>query len=520
MIAADPPAASPARPRGSEPHEAGRSVTPTSANKQQRRVDLSDLAWINVDGAPRTDLEERYMLLFFWSQSSVPCLQSLSLLEQILPRYEHRLLLIAVHCPRFPRERDMETVRCAVNRLQLRHPVVHDPSGRLREYHRVRTLPSFVMIHPDGQVARHSGEPDPRKLRAVLDQLLAGAGSTTRTGPVRVLTTGATPVAPPDPALDGPLRYPTTIKPMPGAQQRWAIADCGHHQVVLVDDEGRERLRFGSGVSGCTDGRAHEASFRFPRGLVCSADAIYVADTGNHCIRRIDVAEKRVTTVAGTGHRGYRLPWDPRAGRSMPLASPWDFELDGSSVYFSNAGSNQLGLLDCLDGTVVRLAGNGVRGQSDGPGRLACLAQPSALALDDAGDRLFFVDSDTGLVRSVTLDAACRVDTLHGPAAGQAAALQYPLGLVWADDRLLVADSYNDRLLALDVEAGASGRLVATPCVPEALARLPALREPEGVWAEDTERMLIVDTGNHRIVHFVAERTPAWESWPRPPADR
>jgi sugar lactone lactonase YvrE len=492
-------------------------VTAPSTQPDRRQVGLSSLTWINVDQAPdSTDLDQRHMLLFFWSPSSVPCLQSLRVLLDLLPRYQNRIVFIGVHSPRFPREREIDYIRSAVARLGLDQPVVHDPSGRLRHHHQVDALPTLVLISPEGRSARFTGEPDPRRLRLVLDQMVEASSRTSSTGPVRVVTTSSTATPGVNLAAPRQLRFPTCIKPMRGAaaHQRWAVADCGHHQIVLMDDYGRERLRFGTGDPGFADGSSDEAMFRFPQGLICSADAVFVADTGNHRIRRIDVAERRVTTVAGTGQRGLRLPREPLDALSTALASPWDLELDGSDVYFSNAGTNQIGAYNCVDRTARAIAGSGANGTADGPARVAELAQPSSLVMEDSGERLFFADSDTGLIRSLGIDERPEIVTLYGPGSGRTSfqgKLQYPLGLASAEGELLVADSYNDRILAIPLDTTGMVDDLRTPWG----GQLPPLSQPSGIWAEDVERLLIVDTNNHRIVHFIAGEANC-QVWPTP----
>lgn len=495
-------------------------MTAYSSDHARKRFDPGYLNWINVEDGPGPEFAGRHALICFFSSSSVPCLQALRLLDDLLPSYAPLLVVAGIYTPRFDRERDANSVRRAVSRLSLRFPVAHDSSGEFSREHDIDTLPTFVILRDDGEFARVVGEPDVRRLRGVLERLLASAGrGLPDASGVRFPGEGAGAPAPISrcAATDGTLRYPTVIKPLPGAHQRWAVADCGHHQIVLLDDQGVEQVRFGDGGAGHRDGDASHARFHSPHGLVCSADAIYVADTGNHLIRRIDVTERRVVTVAGTGRRGYGLPLEPRDAASSPLSSPWDLELDGTLVFFSNAGSHQIGIFNCLDTTVRRLAGSGEAGVQDGLGRRARLSQPAYLALEDSGDRLFFTDSDSGAVRALTLDETARVSTLSRLSASEGgelllgAKLQYPLGLAWSDGSLLVADCYNDRVLQLPATGERAPRALAVPAWAESL---PRLCEPMGVYAEDEERVLVVDTSNHRILHYLAGREEM-ERWPR-----
>src|SRR5262249_56896176 len=97
--------------------------------------------------------------------------------------------------------------------------------------------------------------------------------------------------------------------------------DGGRDQVVLLDDGGKELARYGSGEVGLFDGPKEQARFNHPQGLAASRDALYVADTENHAIRRIDLATGGVTTLAGTGRRGLSLGKAQAGGATGP-ASP------------------------------------------------------------------------------------------------------------------------------------------------------------------------------------------------------
>jgi thiol-disulfide isomerase/thioredoxin len=477
-------------------------------------LDLSDATWLNglsgkLDAAG-------HVLLLFWSPSSVPCLQALRVLEELLPRYDRRITLIGVYCPRFPRERKAESARDAIARLEIYQPFVHDPDGRVRHHFGIDRLPTLVVLGPDGQSLRLPGEPDLRRTRELLDRLLSAAAEAGGTGPVRILRPAGERQAERIPSAPGALRFPSAIKAMQGAatHPRWVVSDCGHHQIVLLDDYGRERIRFGSGAPGLMDGARDTAQFRSPQGLVCGADTVFVADTGNHVLRRIDVTDGRIVTIAGTGQRGGLLPGDAMEGCSTALASPWDLELDGDNLYFSNAGSNQIGVYNCVEGTVTLLAGTGERGTGDGPAQRATFAQPCGLAIEDAGDRLFVADSDSGLLRSLSLDEQPVVTTLYGPGSGRTSftgKLQFPLGLAWAEGELLVADSYNDRLLAIPVD----GQGIVEPGGERWRQHLPPLSEPSGVCADDLQRLLIVDRNNHCIIHYAADAADP-QRWPIP----
>lgn len=472
-------------------------------------LDVPGIEWLNVE-RPLTlaRLRGRVVILDFWTYCCINCIHALETLRRIEQAFPAEVVVIGVHSPKFTAERNVENVRQAALRHRVTHPIAHDPQHVLWDRYAVRAWPTLVVIDRDGYVvAELRGEPDYARLRGLVRQLLGDA------------VEAPAPAAPrPQPVTGGRLRFPARIKPMPGVRQRWAIADSGHHQVVLFEDDGTETMRFGDGAPGFEDGPAATARFDSPQGLVCGADAIFVADTGNHAVRRIDVGERTVRTIAGTGRRGIVLGGQ-RPPRQTALASPWDLELDGAQVYIANAGTHQLALLDLERGRISVLAGNGTEGLTDGPAHEAALAQPSALVLDDAGDKLYFADAESSSVRAITLDAQRSVTTLVGRGLFEfghvngpfdRALLQHPLGVAWCEGALLVADTYNGVIRRLDLAAGLATDFDDGFLCEDALCR--PLAEPAGIWVDGCDRILVADTNNHRIVEYriPERRTRTW----------
>ena len=185
-----------------------------------------------------------------------------------------------------------------------------------------------------------------------------------------------------------------------------------------------------------------------------------MADTGNHAIRRIDLKTGAVTTLAGTGKRGSQLASDPTPGMSTALASPWDLEKQGEQVFFANAGTHQIGVLDLKSGTVARLAGSGAEDLLAGAADKAAFAQPSGLSLSNDGGTLYVADAESSAIRAIALRDADKTRTVVGAGlfdfgrvdgAFNIARLQHPLGLAVAGDRILVADTYNSRIRTIDL---------------------------------------------------------------------
>jgi len=370
----------------------------------------------------------------------------------------------------------------------------------------VRAWPTLVFIGPEGHVmGQMSGEPDAERLVTAVSELIEKWDTQELLSPSP--SPGQRP-ADDGTAEPGRFAFPGKLKPVPNGGGTWALSDPGHHQIVLLDDDGGELQRFGTGRAGFADGDAGRAAFNTPQGLAADAEAIYVADTGNHAVRRIDLASGKAITLAGTGERGMVVDEDEPSLASA-LASPWDLEVDGDLVYIANAGTHQLLRLDVGARVLRPLAGNGGEDIIDGAAEEAQLAQPSGLALDRAQQLLYFADSETSSVRVVEL-ASREVRTLVGEGLFdfgwdngpfQLARLQHPLGLALTDNEVLVADSYNQKARVLDLASRRVSDLddgydcADDVCIPPA--------EPAGIWADGPDRVLLVDTNNHRVLEYL-----------------
>ncbi|SOD89974.1 thioredoxin-like domain-containing protein [Caenispirillum bisanense] len=475
------------------------------------------LTWFNVpEPLSLKDLRGRIVVLDFWTYCCINCVQVLPTLRRLEETYPREVAVIGVHSPKFAAERDPAAVAHAIKRYDIRHPVVHDPYMTLWDEYAVRAWPTLVLIGPDGKViGQMSGEPDPDLLVQGIGDLIANLGG------VCALMPGDLPLTLEEP-VRGPLAFPGKVKPLPGPEKRWAVADGGHHRIVVCETDGRVVARYGTGLPGMDDGPAEAASFTSPQGLACTADAIFVADTGNHLVRRIDLHTGLVSTVAGLGFRGMPVCEGGPADRT-PLASPWDLEIAGDTLFVANAGTHQLLTIDLAGGHMASLAGTGGENIHDGPARRALLAQPSGLALAPDGSALYFADSETSALRKVMLTGAQpEVRTLvgrglfdFGLADGHLseARMQHPLGVaVMPDGRIAVADSYNHAIRLVDEAAGTveTVRLGTLRCEGSACRR--PLSEPAGLWAKGPDSLLVADTNNHRVVEvdLSARRLRPW----------
>src|SRR5690606_10939285 len=136
--------------------------------------------------------------------------------------------------------------------------------------------------------------------------------------------------------------------------------------------DGQLQYVIGAGTAGKQDGDFQTAQFDHPQGMALDGNQLYVADTENHLLRKIDREKKTVTTIAGTGVQG-RSPWlgvDPEAifprmpdrfvgpPQKTPLNSPWALWIDDGRLYIAMAGYHQFWQMPLDESEIGPYAGN------------------------------------------------------------------------------------------------------------------------------------------------------------------
>lgn len=176
------------------------------------------------------------------------------------------------------------------------------------------------------------------------------------------------------------------------------IAETDAHKILRLSAT-EYVTHAGSGTSGLANGAAAQAQFTFPRGLdVDAAGNVFVADPGNHAIRKI-AADGTVSTFAGGNGAGFA---DSASG-SPQFDAPYDVAVDAAgTVYVADSGNNAIRKITA-QGTVSTLAGAGRQtpGYREGTGTAAWFLFPNALALNPAGTAVFVADTDNDKIRKV-----------------------------------------------------------------------------------------------------------------------
>ena len=420
-------------------------------------------------------------------------------LRKLEEKYQEELVVVGVHSAKFTSEKDTANIEKAIRRLELEHPVVNDKDFRVWSQYSARAWPTLYVVDPEGNIlGRHEGEITFDAFDRVIRDMITefeGRGTLDRT-PIPGLSAQK--------EEGGTLSFPSKIIADEKGSQLF-VSDSNHNRVLSISLDGKILDVIGGGDVGLEDGDYADAKFHHPHGLTLSGDSLYVADTENHAIRRIDLRERRVETIAGTGEQA-RTFHDGGVG-SVDLNSPWDLTCLDGMLYIAMAGFHQLWVMHLESGYVGPFAGSGREGIKDGSLRNAMLAQPTGIDTD--GDTIYFADSETSAVRTATRGESGKVNTLVGTGlfdfgdkdgVGDRALLQHVQGVCWHEGMLYVTDTYNNKIKRIEplTQAVVSFTGLGDTGFEDGPARAALFYEPEGL-AIANGKMYIADTNNHAI---------------------
>jgi sugar lactone lactonase YvrE len=286
------------------------------------------------------------------------------------------------------------------------------------------------------------------------------------------------------------------------------VADTGNHTIRRITPAGVVTTLAGNaGISGSNDGVGAAARLRLPRGLaVSTASGVLVADTGNHTVRRIDPNTAQVLTIAGVaGVRG-AADGAPTAAR---FNEPTAVALGSGAVYVADTGNQTLRRISQIGTAVVStLAGSaGSVGSADGTGAAARFTNPAGVAVDAAGN-ILVADEVNNTLRRVTPGG--QVTTLAGLAGargssdgtGSAARFFLPNGVaIDGAGNAIVADAGNGAIRRVSAAGNVStvAGVFSRHGSADGAGAAAGFFLPQGVAADAASVLYVADAENHTI---------------------
>ncbi len=462
-----------------------------------------DAEWVNTDQPlSLRQLRGKVVLLDFWTYGCINCLHILPDLKRLEAAYERELVVIGVHTAKYDHESVRAHIRQAIERYGIHHPVINDHDGRMWDAYRVSGWPTQILIDPTGHVIQgFIGEHHRERMSRIISATIAHhrQRGTLREESVQPVLAALEP-------RETALRYPGKVV-VDTASSRLVVADTNHHRLVLASLQGDLIATIGRGQAGAANGAFDTATFRRPQGMVLQGDVVYVADTGNHVVRRVDLARQRVETVLGSGVQARELNV-PGYGRSVPLNSPWALYRQGQNLYIAMAGSHQIWQADLSTGYVEPFAGSGREAWVDDIHVDAAFGQPSGLTGNSQW--LYVADTEVNALRRLSLDSDGLTTTVAGgglfnfgdeDGRGLAVKFQHPLGVAATRNDVFIADTYNHKIKQFNPASGEVRSLAGAGAAGyrDGVFEQALFYEPGGISAGTDDKLYVADTNNHRV---------------------
>ena len=424
-------------------------------------------------------------------------------MKKLEGKYGKELTVVGIHSAKFANEGNTENIRKAAQRYGLQHPIANDSEFAIWNRYDVHSWPTLMLIDPAGKlIGTVSGEGHYDVLDAFVSQAV-------KVFDEQKLIDREKVIGKPEPMAGSVLKFPAKIVAQPD-KHRLFIADTNHNRILISGADGAVTDTIGNGQAALNDGSYTSASFYMPHGMAVTGDTLYVADCENQCIRKVDLQSKKVEMIAGTGKQVRAAHGGP--AKSTPLDSPWDLALsdDGKTLYIAMAGDHRIWSMDRAGGIVDVLAGNGAEDIVDGPFANASFAQPSGLALH--GSKLYVADSEASGIRELDLDKKTAQTIIGFPNLEKGrlftfgdvdgpigtAKLQHALGIVYSDDKLYIADTYNHKIKIVTPGTKTVHTFLGNGKSGIGDAKNPQFYEPGGLAVLDG-KLYVADTDNHRI---------------------
>ncbi|XP_969236.3 NHL repeat-containing protein 2 isoform X1 [Tribolium castaneum] len=508
----------------------------------------SGLEWFNVSEplSFSKHLKGKIVVLDFFTYCCINCMHIIPDLREVEKEFsvEDGLVVIGVHSAKFENEKVSSNILAAVQRYNITHPVVNDFNSQMWKNCEVSCWPTLLILGPNANpIVMLMGEGHKENLRTYIRAALEYYKEKNQISDHQIPFKSAYHLLP---DLKGPLLFPGKITNFVAKNQEeiLAISDTGNNRILILKSDGTILHQVGSGEIGFRDGSFTQCEFNAPQGLAFqNENTLFVADTENHAIRKIDLAKKTVESVVGSGVQGH----DRVGGKQWTqqvISSPWDLcifrtpDMDMSFYPEGNppireiliiamAGTHQIWALFLEDtvwwkckkytaGTCLSIAGSGrEENKNNAYPHAAGFAQPSGLALCSKNKEVYIADSESSSVRRLSLVDGKVMPVVGGDrnpnnlfAFGDKdgtlfdAKLQHLLGLAMSkdEDLLFVADTYNHKLKKVKIVENSVSTVTLPASDTTDGAKNHPFSEPAGLCvSSDGRKIYLADTNNHCV---------------------
>ncbi len=280
------------------------------------------------------------------------------------------------------------------------------------------------------------------------------------------------------------------------------VADTFNHRIRKIDLKTQMVSTLAGSSAGHQDGAALQAQFNSPRGLALDLQKrrLYIADTGNHRIRVLDLKTQMVSTLAGSS-----VGNQDGAALQAQFNSPQGLALDVQKqlLYIADLNNHRVRKLDLKTLQVITVAGS-KKGYNDGIGSLALFFLPSSVVLSHSKNELYVADYSNHRIRKIDLKTL-RVTTIAGSKKGYKddivtqAQFNSPYDLaITPYGELYISDKFNHLIRKIDVQKKVT-TIAGSERWKDGKGRMVRFDDPEGIALDGKGHLYVSDANHYRI---------------------
>lgn len=468
----------------------GSTVDSTNHRFQANQTALlgQDAIWYNaVRPFNVADQNKHLVILHVWDPTSVECQASIAKANEWQKRYPFVAVVTVVRSD-VAEEKSDAAIKRWVERHRINHPVVVSSDLSKLQLNARKRNPVLIGIQANEENLETMygiegvDAYDARLASFTREQISAKGWSSVALFPAKTT-----------PAIFEMMRFPTAIVTS-NLEQRMFVADTYNNRVLVIDADGFVSDVIGTGTAGFRDGRYGACQLNMPQGLALdeAARKLYISDTHNHALREVDLATKEVKTILGNGRRSeVSRPWvDSTAAE---LSFPTGLAMGAGKVFIAMTGANQIWEYDLATHKAKSAAGDRIPMSIDGERNQSSFNVPVAITAGPDGS-YYILDAGTGKIRKA--DPGWVITTVDLPESEFST--RGAAGILYANDKLFIADGFNNRILEYD---GAKLSLVAGGALTgfaDHKKRGALFNHPTGL-AMLNEQLHVVDQNNFAV---------------------